>query len=475
MLAACRHEAPLRARADEPVAVAPSTLAPPSASHPAVSTPAGTASAGADAASAGSPSAPRSDEPRLYVKSRFVFVRPRPDANADYLGFLWFGAAVKLRSTTPVCGVGCAAFYAIEPEGYVCVDEKQATLNPTDPEFVAVSQFAPKLDRASPHRYAQSNGAELVRAVAGGEPEISGLPALFHEPRGRTLPFSTVAYADERTMNGEDWLLTADLLWLKKSAVTPYPEITFHGVELGTAYHLPLAFFRQASSRKYRRGESGKLARSADVFALHSLSQLDAESVIERGQRFFRVSGTDDWVRESDAVLPAPRGLTPWGARVGAVDHTGLAPKNATQSWIEVSVLGGWLIAYEGTRAVYATMISPGRGGIPQAGKDTLEIAATPLGTWPISGKIATVTMESPGENVHADVPWTQNFQKPYAIHTAYWHDDWGNPESGGCINVSPIDGKWLFDFSEPRLPPGWHSVRWQPARGAPTLLVVHE
>jgi hypothetical protein len=132
-------------------------------------------------------------------------------------------------------------------------------------------------------------------------------------------------------------------------------------------------------------------------------------------------------------------------------------------------------LAYEGTRPVYVTLISPGRGGIPQEGKNTLELAATPLGTFPISGKLATVTMQAPGEYVHSEVPWTQNFLKPYAIHTAYWHDNWGNPQSGGCINVSPIDGKWLFEFSEPSLPAGWHAVRWQPGLGAPTLLVVHE
>jgi len=160
---------------------------------------------------------------------------------------------------------------------------------------------------------------------------------------------------------------------------------------------------------------------------------------------------------------------------VGSEDHTGRAPKNARHSWLEVSVLDGWLLAYEGTRPVYATLISAGRGGIPQDGKNTLELAATPLGTFPISGKLATVTLEAPGEYVHSDVPWTQNFLKPYAIHTAYWHDNWGNLQSGGCINVSPIDGKWLFEFSEPGLPTGWHAVRWQPALGAPTLLVVHE
>ena len=413
--------------------------------------------------------------PRVYIKNRYVFVRPRPDANADWLGFLWFGASVELRSLTPQAGPGCATFYAIEPMGFVCVDEKQATLAADDPVFNAVARYAPRLDQAAPHRYAESLGAELRTQLPGSDPLWPALPSLFHEPRRRSLPLSTIAYADERTSNGEPWLLSADLLWLKKEQVTLYPEITFHGVELGPALDLPLSFFRVATSHKYRRNEAGKFVKSDERFSLHEVVALSGRVDVQRGERYFETRAGGDWVREREAVLPVPRSLTPWGAHVGQPDHTALAAKNAQQTWIEVSVLDGWLLAFKGTRPVYATLVSPGRGGIPQEGKNTLEIAATPLGTFPISGKLATVTMEAPGEYVHSDVPWTQNFQKPYAIHGAYWHDNWGNLQSGGCINVSPIDGKWLFEFTEPRLPAGWHAVRWRPSTGAPTLLVVHQ
>ncbi|HYQ28240.1 MAG TPA: L,D-transpeptidase [Polyangiaceae bacterium] len=416
---------------------------------------------------------------RVYIKNRFVFVRPRPDVNADWLGFLWFGASVDVRgAAVPVRGPGCATFYAIEPMGFVCVDEKQATLSADDPVFSAVSTFAPRLSQATPHRYAESLGAELrsqLPGVSSEPPALPTLPAFFHEPRRHLLPLSTVAYVEERQSEGQSWLLSADLLWLKKEQVALYPEITFHGVELGREWRLPLAFFRRAGARRFRRTGPGRFERSEGSFTLHEVVALTDQVEFQRGERFFQTASGDDWLREQDAVLPVPRSVTPWGARVGRVDHTGLGPKDPRQTWIEVSVLGGWLLAFEGTKPVFATLISAGRGGIPQEGKNTLEISATPVGTFPISGKLATITLQAPGEYVHSDVPWTQNFQKPYAIHTAYWHDNWGNLASGGCINVSPIDGKWLFDFTEPKLPAGWHAVRWQPATGAPTLLVVHE
>ena len=44
--------------------------------------------------------------------------------------------------------------------------------------------------------------------------------------------------------------------------------------------------------------------------------------------------------------------------------------------------------------------------------------------------------MEAPDEFIHSDVPWTQNFSGAHALHSAYWHDDWGSNKSGGCINV---------------------------------------
>ena len=59
-----------------------------------------------------------------------------------------------------------------------------------------------------------------------------------------------------------------------------------------------------------------------------------------------------------------------------------------------------------------------------------------------------------------ADVPWTVYFKRPYAIHASYWHEDFGQRKSGGCVNLSPIDGRRLFAWTEPRLPAGWHAMR---------------
>ena len=57
-----------------------------------------------------------------------------------------------------------------------------------------------------------------------------------------------------------------------------------------------------------------------------------------------------------------------------------------------------------------------------------------------------------------ATVPWTEFFspEKGLALHTAYWHDGFGQPRSHGCVNLAPQDARWLYFWSDPGMPPGW-------------------
>jgi hypothetical protein len=191
------------------------------------------------------------------------------------------------------------------------------------------------------------------------------------------------------------------------------------------------------------------------------------------GVRYLGTREPGIYVAEEDATVLRARETTPWNAPMGREDTTGKGP-GGRRTWLEVSILGGWLIAYESTKPVYATLISPGRGGLPEKGRDEIDTASTPVGHWPISGKFATATMVAPGEFIHSDVPWTQNFHGPHAMHGAYWHDAWGEKKSAGCVNTSAIDGKWLYDWTEPTVPPGWHGLRYDPEFGPATWMFVH-
>ena len=127
-----------------------------------------------------------------------------------------------------------------------------------------------------------------------------------------------------------------------------------------------------------------------------------------------------------------------------------------TDKWVIVSITQGTLVAYQGRQPLFTTLVSPGAGGVPIAGKDPVKMSTTPLGVFRIAFKHRAATMSpEQGEDRSfwiADVPHTQYFSAPFALHTAYWHENFGEPMSAGCINLSPRDGAWLFDWTEPRV-----------------------
>jgi lipoprotein-anchoring transpeptidase ErfK/SrfK len=51
------------------------------------------------------------------------------------------------------------------------------------------------------------------------------------------------------------------------------------------------------------------------------------------------------------------------------------------------------------------------------------------------------------------DVQWTQYFDGAFALHAAYWHNSFSFTRSHGCVNLSILDAKWLFEWTTPYTP----------------------
>jgi hypothetical protein len=439
------------------------------------------------------------DGPRVYAKTRFVWIYPEPDANLEWVGYLTTAGSAPLKTGTKRFGPGCTGpFYELVPMGFVCVDEKRATLDPSDSQVTMLAPYTARTDSPWPYRYGESLGvvryrdlptpeiqarnesdillqfARIGRAREGkvpdalvgvdldlpvlGPPPLPLLARTIHEPRVEVPRRSSVAFTSEARHGDRGFLLASDFSWMAKDRVRPYPLSNFHGVELGDSARLPIAFFRQRARFKYRRGPDGRILPTHELFPRHTHVSLTGEVVEEGGHRYLVTWEPGLFVKESDAVVPTP-GNPP-------------AESNETSRWVDVSIRGGWLVAMEGTTPRYVTLISAGRGGAPVEGKPTVDTASTPLGTYTINTKLVTATMDTGSEVVHSDVPWVQNFVGPYSLHSATWHDDWGELASGGCVNLSPMDARWLFEFSEPKLPPGWHAVR-RVAGEASTVVVL--
>ena len=138
------------------------------------------------------------------------------------------------------------------------------------------------------------------------------------------------------------------------------------------------------------------------------------------------------------------------------------------ERWIDIDLERQLLVAYEGAVPLYTTLISSGK---ERAG------TRTPRGSFRIWAKLQSSDMRDHEafelERSYAleQVPWVQYFEQGYGLHAAFWHDRFGEPYSRGCINLSPRDARYLFEFTQPALPAGWFAVR--PSGADPATLVV--
>lgn len=108
------------------------------------------------------------------------------------------------------------------------------------------------------------------------------------------------------------------------------------------------------------------------------------------------------------------------------------------------------LYAKEGDRTVYEFPISSGKWG------------RTPTGNFNIWVKLNATRMRGGSRDLgtYYDLPnvqWTMFFfnreipkSRGYAIHGAYWHNNFGHPMSHGCINMRTEDAKVIYDWADP-------------------------
>jgi hypothetical protein len=463
------------------------------------------------------PPEPPPSRPTLTVTSSFAWVYGRPKADDRYIGSLRLGAKVTLRSEERVPGEHCKdGFFTIEPRGFVCADHR-VTLTPTPP-FVTLARATAAATGPLPYRYAFSDGAPMYRRVPTPEEQehaerrfgrarsqtnptrsrssyedlastdpfepvepapsfLSALPGDPHRspveeriPAGSMLAFTSVVSAEGRT-----FLLSADHTLVPADRMRLFRKSAFHGARIEGDVALPLAWFRKHDRPQYRRLASGELERAGGMWPARTFVRLTGATA-DQGRKHYHEtmdheghdpSGATLWVADEDAsIVTAATKLA-----------TGVKPD---QKWILVHLGDATLVAYEGLRPVYTTLVSPGRGGIPVAGRDNVEASTTPLGTFYVTFKdrATTMTHDKPGEpRTHwiADVPFTQYFSPPFALHAAYWHDRFGEDTSAGCINLSPADAEILFGWSDPPVPPEWQGVTGSgvPENGPTTAIVV--
>jgi lipoprotein-anchoring transpeptidase ErfK/SrfK len=120
------------------------------------------------------------------------------------------------------------------------------------------------------------------------------------------------------------------------------------------------------------------------------------------------------------------------------------APANAapvrTARWILIDLSQQRLYAYQGSKVVYSWRISSGVVKYP-----------TVVGTFRVYAKLPKQRMVGGRGADHYDLPNVPNvmyFYAGYAIHGAYWHNNFGRPMSHGCINMPLAAANWLYKWT---------------------------
>jgi lipoprotein-anchoring transpeptidase ErfK/SrfK len=131
---------------------------------------------------------------------------------------------------------------------------------------------------------------------------------------------------------------------------------------------------------------------------------------------------------------------------------------------IEVSIGKQQITAYEGRRAVFMAQASTG------------DITAspnykTPTGIFDTYYKRPSRHMDAGDLTGGGDdlpgVPWVSYFHEDgIAFHGVYWHNDFGNPRSHGCVNLSIHAAKWIYLWTNPVVRPDYQLVHRFPGSG---------
>ncbi len=462
---------------------------------------------------------PAADGPRLAPLAVSVPVRLRPERSADVIGSLRVGARVA-RSAEPVSRRECpAGWYAVRPVGFVCAGS-DSTIDLTHPIARAI-QVEPERTRPMPYRYGfiraiapnylrvpskdeqfrsemrlerhlrswkklkdawddlevgandvpldgsglaigaiptqarplgeserfGGNGDERVPWWLIGERRIPNI-STFRGPPSAVMADRIKRHAGVAMIGAfvasdagheRRFAITTDARLIPADKIRPNSGSPFHGLDIRDV-GLPVAF-AYGDKRPSFRLKDGHLEPGPEL-GLREFLQLTGSVKELRGDRMVEVRD-GRWVKSDDLRTAArPSKLPAWATK-----------KNR---WVDVSLINQTLVLWEGDKPVYATLVSTGRDGLG----DPAKTFSTPQGFFKIFQKHVTTTMDSTAAESEfelRDVPWVMYFKGGYALHAAYWHDDFGRPRSHGCINLAPIDARHVFEFVSPAVPDHWH------------------
>lgn len=385
-----------------------------------------------------------------YHFKGIIYDRAAKDAKST--GIVRRGRRIAVQER--VFGSGCegGGWYRVDPYGFVCTkDGFWVSKEARDPE----PDSLPHPEARIPYRYAKVVTKNAPRFFS--IPSANDLTAARAASAGDTQPPEVV----EKMMDGifllalrdaeklsemkeqEEYQQTVRGRYVRTEDIELRPNVPMQGEQLGETVSLPLAFVWKESARLYRGAADEESGMPKNIGTASKHARFPVGEDIRVGDKAYVQSAQDDFLVMRSDVRVARKIARP--ERI---------PEN--KKWIHVHLPEQTLVAYEGDTPVLATLVSSGQEGFE-----------TPAGVYQVQHKYLSVTMNGPdpdeGFYEVEEVPWTMYYFESFALHGAYWHNDFGKVRSHGCTNIPPADARWLYYWSDPKVPAGWHAATRSP------------
>lgn len=266
-------------------------------------------------------------------------------------------------------------------------------------------------------------------------------------PHLRLRKGSILSIEERVERNGIEYYRTSDGWYIKTSKTEPLPPpLERLGVDIEPGKSLPGAIVVGDNAKRFSEPDENS----------PSLGRLERWSIIPRiagepivaENGWVRLEEAGGYARDEDLARlrppPKPKRLAP------------------DERWLSVDLEEQLFHAYKGEQLVRVIPCSTGKRGNTAPGRYRLQ--------WKLRKQ--TMRLRQGAFRVE-NVDWVMYYdmENGIAIHTAYWHQDFGQPVSHGCVNLPLEDARWVYEWTHPLVLPE-DSERF-PVPGEPGSRVV--
>jgi lipoprotein-anchoring transpeptidase ErfK/SrfK len=227
-----------------------------------------------------------------------------------------------------------------------------------------------------------------------------------------------VAYTTSQAGNDGRTFFHVQYGWMDGTDLQPLTPSSFTGIQLTRAVTFRFGWVQADTTSVNASGVS--------IRAYSRYQVIHEVQAVMQNPGYVAV-GADEWLPADKVALVNPRVPSDVGAAGCRFMYVNLAQETLT--------------VYENCKLIFATLVSSGQkswtfeGEFHILNKDSEYRIIQPPAT-------------STSEYYIEGVPYFMSYAGNFGFHGAYWHDYFGTAASHGCINLSPADAKWLYDWA---------------------------